>query len=98
MQCTCYDRSLTFGWITFFIRNSKSVNLELVVEVQDKFAHRVRSEAFDIHFLSLGLKGSLMGDNSLKDLRVEEDDNDHWQGIVHDEGIQDVALVIPILC
>ncbi len=30
-------------------------------------------------------------------LRVEVDNNEHGQGVVVDEGVQDVALVVPVL-
>ena len=59
--------------------------------------HSIRSQALDIHLLGLSLQGSFVGNDGLHDLRVEEDDDDHGKGIVQDEGIQDIALVVPVL-
>ena len=39
-----------------------------------------------------------MGDNCLNYLRVEEDNDEHWNGVVQNEGVQDVALVVPVIC
>ena len=38
-----------------------------------------------------------MGDNRLDNLGVEVDNDGHWHGIVQDESIQNVALVVPVL-
>ena len=38
-----------------------------------------------------------MGHHSLDNLGVEVDDGAHWQDIVAGEGIQDEALVAPVL-
>ena len=38
-----------------------------------------------------------MRDDSLDDLRVEEDDRRHGHDVVADEGVQDEALVVPVV-
>ena len=59
--------------------------------------YNVRSEAFNVHLFGLGLEGQLVWDDGLDDLGVEEDDDEHGEGVVVDEGVQDVALVVPVL-
>jgi hypothetical protein len=61
------------------------------------WSYNIRSETFDIHLFGLGLEGRLVRDDGLDNLRVEEDDDDHGQGVIVDERVQDVALVVPVL-
>ena len=77
------------------IRRSKITDKHLNNKTVGTYS--VRSEAFDIHFLGLCLEGCLMGDNRLDNLGVEVDNDGHWHGIVQDESIQNVALVVPVL-
>ncbi len=71
--------------------------VQVAIWLKGASTYNIGPQAFNVHLFCLLLEGLLVGHYSLYNLWVEVDDGEHGEDVVEDKGIENEALVVPVL-